>query len=82
MISIITYIGLDHKEFLGDTKEKIAKEKLGILKKNTHLYTNEKDKKIIELFKKKAKKLNSELFLTKNIKHKITQKTKIFKLSK
>ena len=82
MVSIITYIGLDHKEFLGDTKEKIAKEKIGILKKNTHLYTYEKDKKIIELFEKKVKKLNSKLFLTKNIKHKITQKNEDFQTFK
>lgn len=34
MISIITSIGLDHMEYLGDTKEKIAVEKAGIIKQN------------------------------------------------
>jgi dihydrofolate synthase/folylpolyglutamate synthase len=33
LISIITSIGIDHTEFLGDTKELIAFEKAGIMKK-------------------------------------------------
>ena len=32
-VSVITNIGLDHTRFLGDTLEKIAKEKAGIIKK-------------------------------------------------
>ena len=32
MLSVITNIGLDHTEFLGDTLEKIAAEKAGIIK--------------------------------------------------
>ena len=35
LISVITNIGFDHMEFLGDTIEKIAFEKAGIIKKNT-----------------------------------------------
>ena len=35
LAAIITSIGLDHMEMLGDTKEKIAREKAGIIKKNT-----------------------------------------------
>ncbi|MFP4679221.1 MAG: bifunctional folylpolyglutamate synthase/dihydrofolate synthase [Chitinispirillaceae bacterium] len=31
-VSVITRIAMDHKEFLGDTLEKIAREKLGIVK--------------------------------------------------
>ena len=34
-LSIITSIGLDHVAILGDTLEKIAKEKAGIIKENT-----------------------------------------------
>lgn len=34
-ISIITKIGFDHMEYLGDTLEKIAAEKAGIIKENT-----------------------------------------------
>ena len=32
LLSIITNIGLDHTQFLGDTLEKIAGEKAGIIK--------------------------------------------------
>lgn len=35
----ITYIGMDHQEFLGDTIEKIAAEKAGIIKENTPIAT-------------------------------------------
>jgi dihydrofolate synthase/folylpolyglutamate synthase len=34
LLSIITSIGLDHTEFLGDTLEKIAHEKAGIIQRN------------------------------------------------
>jgi len=38
-ISVITNIGLDHTEILGDTVEKIAKEKAGIIKNNVPIVT-------------------------------------------
>ncbi len=34
LVSVITSIGMDHKEILGDTLEKIAAEKAGIIKHN------------------------------------------------
>ena len=36
-IAVITEIGLDHMEYLGDTKEKIAGEKAGIIRENIPL---------------------------------------------
>lgn len=36
LVAVITNIGLDHTEFLGDTVEKIAKTKAGIIKPGTH----------------------------------------------
>ena len=50
----ITSISLDHSEILGDTVEQIAREKAGIIKKNTPVYVFEQDKKIIEIIKKKS----------------------------
>jgi dihydrofolate synthase/folylpolyglutamate synthase len=38
-VSIITSIALDHTDFLGDTIEKIAFEKAGIIKENTKTFT-------------------------------------------
>lgn len=34
LVSIITSIGMDHMQYLGETKEQIAAEKAGIIKKN------------------------------------------------
>ena len=36
MVQVITPISFDHSEYLGDTVEKIAREKAGILKPDTH----------------------------------------------
>ncbi len=51
---IITSIGLDHKEYLGNSIEKISKEKAGILKKNNLLICSYQNKKALEIIKKEA----------------------------
>jgi dihydrofolate synthase/folylpolyglutamate synthase len=40
IVSIITNIGLEHTDILGDTREKIAREKAGIIKNNSTLITS------------------------------------------
>ncbi|OIO49177.1 MAG: hypothetical protein AUJ34_01690 [Parcubacteria group bacterium CG1_02_41_12] len=50
-ISAITNIGLDHTHLLGKTLPKIAKEKAGIIKPNTHLFTTEQRDSILKIFK-------------------------------
>ncbi len=60
-VSVITNIGLDHTQILGDTLEKIAKEKAGIIKTNIPLVIGEKQESIKNIFKKKAKELYSEI---------------------
>ncbi len=57
--SVITHIDLDHTEILGDTEEKIASEKAGIIKKDCPVITNEKYKAIEE----KSKELNSSFII-------------------
>ena len=44
-VAVITNIGLDHTELLGDTKEKIAYEKSGIIKRGCAVFTSERIKK-------------------------------------
>jgi len=66
-ISIITNIGLDHTNLLGNTIEKIAKEKAGIIKNNTPVVIGNKQKKINHIFKKIAKHKNSEIYFTDEI---------------
>lgn len=61
LCSIITTIDFDHKERLGDTIEKIAFQKAGIIKKNCPVVVS-KDNLGFETIKKQALKMNSELF--------------------
>ena len=61
LCSIITHIDLDHTERLGDTKEKIAFEKAGIIKPNCPVITSEG----YEAIKDKADECNS-LFVMVN----------------
>ncbi len=60
-ISVITNIGTDHQKYLGDTKEKIAHEKLGIIRKNRPLLTTEKDPAILEIFKQECEEKKAKL---------------------
>jgi dihydrofolate synthase/folylpolyglutamate synthase len=54
-VAIITNIGLDHTEILGDTKEKIAWEKAGIIKPGCTAFTMEASKKIRAVIEKECK---------------------------
>jgi dihydrofolate synthase / folylpolyglutamate synthase len=60
-VSLITNIGLDHTDMLGDTLEKIAFEKAGIIKDNTPIVIGEYQKETFPVFEKKAKELNAPL---------------------
>ncbi|MBI9038101.1 MAG: bifunctional folylpolyglutamate synthase/dihydrofolate synthase [Bacteroidales bacterium] len=61
-LSIITNIGLDHTQFLGDTIEKIAVEKAGIIKNNIPVIIGETQEQIKNVFIEKAKLENSQIF--------------------
>ncbi len=56
LVSVITNIGLDHMEFLGDTHLQIAKAKAGIIKKNRALITSEKREDCLALFQEVCQK--------------------------
>ena len=55
LISVITPISLDHQYYLGNNVEKIAKEKLGIIKKNSLIISSKQTKKVIDLINKFSK---------------------------
>ncbi|MDD5163286.1 MAG: Mur ligase family protein, partial [Candidatus ainarchaeum sp.] len=59
LVSIITNIALEHMQYLGNSLEKIAFEKAGIIKENGILLTTEKNNKILKIFKKSCKEKNS-----------------------
>ena len=58
-VSVITNIGLDHTQFLGETLAEIAFEKAGIIKKNTPVVIGERQLEVEAVFIKKAKELGS-----------------------
>lgn len=66
-ISLITNIGLDHKEILGPTIKKIAIEKSGIIKKDGLTIIGEKQHEIKDVFINKAKTLNNKLYFASDI---------------
>jgi len=60
-LSIITNIGLDHTNLLGNTLEKIATEKGGIIKENTPIIIGRKQKETNTIFQNIAKEKNAHL---------------------
>ena len=60
-LSIITNIGFDHTQFLGNTLPEIANEKAGIIKPRTPLVIGETHTKTEEVFIERAKMLNSQI---------------------
>ncbi len=63
MVSIITSIGFDHTKELGNTLEKIALEKAGIIKKNGVLVCGVSDKEPLSAIKKICLKKNARMYL-------------------
>jgi dihydrofolate synthase/folylpolyglutamate synthase len=53
-VSIITNIGLDHTQFLGETLPEIAFEKAGIIKKNVPVVIGEEQSEVKSVFLKKV----------------------------
>lgn len=66
-LSIITQISMDHTHFLGDTLEKIAIEKAGIIKENTPVVVGETQHEIEHVFINKAKECNARIFFADQI---------------
>ena len=54
-VTVITEIGMDHMEYLGDTYEKIAKEKAGIIKKGSKIIYCANRQEVAEVVEECAK---------------------------
>lgn len=65
-LSIITNISFDHVEFLGDTIEKIAAEKAGIIKINVPVIIGETTAESKPVFEKIAVLNNSNIYFAEN----------------
>ena len=62
ILSVITNIGLDHTEFLGNTLTKIAKEKAGIIKPGIPVVIGESHPQTMNVFLAKAQECGSEIY--------------------
>lgn len=62
-VSVITNIGIDHTNFLGTTLPQIAKEKVGIIKRNIPVVIGKFNQETFPIFKQKAKECLSELIV-------------------
>jgi dihydrofolate synthase/folylpolyglutamate synthase len=62
ILSIITNIGTDHANLLGDTREKIAFEKAGIIKPKTPVIIGEQHAETEQVFLEKTKASQTDLY--------------------
>jgi len=67
ILSVITNIGLDHTQFLGTTRPKIAREKAGIIKNGVPVVVGEKDAETEYIFDEIAIEKKSPLVYAERI---------------
>ncbi len=71
-MSIITNIGFDHTEFLGETLKKIAIEKAGIIKENTPIIIGETQDETTKVFIDKAKEMDASITFAEEAFHTVS----------
>ncbi|WP_396181206.1 bifunctional folylpolyglutamate synthase/dihydrofolate synthase [Flavobacterium sp.] len=69
LLSVITNIGKDHTQFLGDTLEKIAIEKAGIIKPTIPVVIGEYTPETKPVFLEAATKNNSDIYFAQDENH-------------
>ncbi|MBT8268849.1 MAG: bifunctional folylpolyglutamate synthase/dihydrofolate synthase [Bacteroidia bacterium] len=62
VISVITNIGMDHMRFLGNSIERIAKEKAGIIKPHTPVVIGETQKETEAIFRSYANEMDAPIY--------------------
>jgi dihydrofolate synthase/folylpolyglutamate synthase len=67
LLSVITNIGWDHMNILGDTLKLIAAEKAGIIKPRIPVIIGEYQEEVAEIFIEKAKQEHSEIIFASDI---------------
>ena len=72
LVAVITNVGLDHTEVLGDTVEKIAEDKAGIVKPGISVVTGVKQSSVMSIIKAKGKRQKAKVsFLGKDFSYKV-----------
>lgn len=67
LVSVITNIGLDHVQFLGNTLESVAFEKAGIIKTEIPVVIGEYTAETKNVFLAKSKECNSEIYFAADL---------------
>lgn len=60
-VSVITRIGMDHMDVLGDTLEAIAAEKAGIIKRGVPVVTGPQEPEVMEVLRRRARSMEARL---------------------
>ena len=66
IVSVITNISFDHQQFLGDTLDKIAAEKAGIIKRGTPVIIGESHPLTRPVFEAKAEKMGAPIIFAED----------------
>lgn len=75
LLSVVTNVAMEHTEYLGDTIEKIASEKAGIIKKSIPVVVGQRSESYNHIFESRATELHSRViyaedeFLLHGIEH-------------
>jgi dihydrofolate synthase / folylpolyglutamate synthase len=67
LVSVITNISFDHMQYLGDTLEKIAVEKAGIIKSGVPVVIGETQEETARVFAERAASLNSGILFADSV---------------
>ncbi|MEZ5148326.1 MAG: Mur ligase family protein [Bacteroidales bacterium] len=67
VLSVITNIGFDHMQFLGDTLSKIATEKAGIIKKGVPVLIGQKQQEVKSIFISQAARVKAPIVFAEDL---------------
>lgn len=62
IVSVITNVGMDHTQVLGNSLEEIAREKAGIIKPGVPVVTGERRREVLAVLQERAKQTRSTLY--------------------
>ncbi len=71
-IAVITKIGLDHQQWLGTTKQEIAKEKAGIIKQDARVFITQENRAVQDVFTEQALARNAQITWCENTTHQVS----------
>jgi dihydrofolate synthase/folylpolyglutamate synthase len=77
-VCIITDIGLDHTEILGDTLPKIAAQKAGIITLHNQVFTHLQPREVMAVFKEAAERQHAELHVAEQAADEIASALPLF----